>query len=52
MDKEHVSFLALCDLRGVGFETLKKISSERIKYSSFFNLEERSELTQNDILKT
>lgn len=52
MDKEHVSFLALCDLRGVGFETLKKISSERIKYSSFFDLEVRSELAKNDSLKT
>ncbi|HDY96305.1 hypothetical protein LCGC14_0153720 [marine sediment metagenome] len=52
MDKEHVSFLALCDLRGVGFETLKKISSERIKYSSFFDLEVRSELAKNDSLRT
>lgn len=51
MNQEHASFLALCDLRGVGFETLKKISSENIRFSSFFNLEERSRLTPNDALK-
>lgn len=52
MDKEHISFLALCDLRGVGFETLKRISSERIKYSSFFDLDVRSVRAKNDVLKT
>ncbi|KZX98868.1 MULTISPECIES: DNA-processing protein DprA [unclassified Sulfitobacter] len=52
MNKEHISFLALCDLRGVGFETLKKISSERIKYSSFFDFEIRSELSKDDALMT
>lgn len=52
MDKEHVSFLALCDLRGVGFETLKKISSERIKYSSFFDIEARSTCPKSVVLKT
>lgn len=51
MNQEHVSFLALCDLAGVGFETLKKVSSERLLYSSFFDLEERSKLIQNDLLK-
>jgi len=52
MNKEHLSFLALCDLRGVGFETLRKISSERISYSSFFDLKIRSELSKNDALRT
>ncbi len=47
MKQEQVSFLALSDLRGVGFETLKKISSERLKYSVFFDFEARSELLED-----
>jgi DNA protecting protein DprA len=51
MNQEHASFLALCDLRGVGFETLKKISSEHIRFSSLLNFEERSKLARDDALK-
>ncbi|MFJ1292644.1 DNA-processing protein DprA [Paracoccus yeei] len=36
-DFEAVSFLGLCDLPGVGFETLKKVSRARLKFSSFFD---------------
>lgn len=38
-ESEALSFLALCDLRGVGFETLKRISREKIDFSAFFSSE-------------
>lgn len=36
-EKEALSFLALCDLRGVGFETVKRIARERLEFSAFFS---------------
>ena len=35
-DIEAISFLALCDLGGVGYETLKKVAKDRIRFQSFF----------------
>lgn len=52
MNQEHVSFLALCDLRGVGFETLKRVYAERLQFSSFFDPQERLRLSNEDTLRT
>lgn len=52
MNQEHVSFLALCDLRGVGFETLKRVYAERLRFSSFFDPQERLRLSNEDTLRT
>ena len=45
-ESEALSFLALCDLRGVGFETLKRVSRERIDFSAFLSSELSSETVQ------
>ena len=45
-ETEALSFLALCDLRGVGFETLKRVARERIGFSAFFSSEPSSEIVQ------
>lgn len=43
-ENEVLSFLALCDLRGVGFETLKRVARERLDFSAFFTSDLTSEI--------
>ncbi|NOD63734.1 MULTISPECIES: DNA-processing protein DprA [unclassified Ruegeria] len=43
---EVLSFLALCDVRGVGFETLKKVARDRIGFSAFFDEDVESDVSQ------
>ncbi|MFT8828746.1 DNA-processing protein DprA [Acetobacter syzygii] len=50
-DIERVAFLGLCDLRGVGFETLKKAAIDRIPFRSFFNYEEGRNTAQKEAIR-
>ena len=51
VELEVLSLLALSDLKGVGFETIKSISRDQIKFSSFFNDSQNDKLLSSGLIK-
>jgi len=51
VELEVLSLLALSDLKGVGFETIKSISRDQIKFSSFFNYSQNDKLLNPSLIK-
>jgi DNA processing protein len=45
LEHEIISFLALSSIKGVGFETLRKISAKGLSFSEVLNLEAKSDVS-------